>query len=255
MAVHSRLCKPAGTRPVMSSSKSNKADTARTAILGVVSLIVAAILGIGIYTVFFADAAVDGNFAEGTHYRTLETPLRQRSGAPIPVWEFFSYGCVHCKNFDPLIEAWKPSLADDVAFERKPAAFSPVWELLGRAYYTLDEMGTLDAQHSRLFRAIHDEGRQFLSAQMLADFCTSSDADAERFMTLFNSESVQRRMRRAQSQMREAGVNSVPTLVVAGKYIIDSRISRAQSLKVVEYLIDKERTDRGAATSGSSSSE
>lgn len=234
------------------SSKSDKADTARTAILGGVSLVVAAILGIGIYTIFFADSAIDGDFAEGTHYRTLAEPIRQRSGAPIPVWEFFSYGCVHCKNFDPLIEAWKPSLAEDVAFERKPAAFSPVWELLGRAYYTLEEMGTLERQHSRLFRAVHDEGRQFLSAQMLADFCTSSEADAERFMTLFNSDSVQRRMRRAQSQMRESEVNSVPTLVVAGKYVIDSRISRAQSLKVVEYLIDKERSERAGASSSDS---
>lgn len=230
------------------AQKSDKATRARNLILGFTSLLIAAILSYGLYTVYFAGAPADGEFVEGTHFEIIENPIPRRPTEPISVYEFFSYGCVHCKNFDPLIEAWKETLPEDVAFERKPASFNPIWEMLGRTYYTLIELDTLDRNHQRLFRAIHDNGRQFLSAQMLADFCTDSDADSERFLEVFNSAGVRRQMSAATEQMRQLGVNAVPTLVVAGRYAVRREVGRAQSLEVVNYLLERERNaDQGGS--------
>lgn len=224
------------------AQKSDKASRARNLILGFTSLLIAAILSYGLYTVYFAGAPTDGEFAAGTHFDIIENPLPRRPTEPISVYEFFSYGCVHCKNFDPLIDAWKETLPEDVVFERKPASFNPIWEMLGRTYYTLIELDTLDRNHQRLFRAIHDNGRQFLSAQMLADFCTDSDADSAEFLEIFNSAGVRRQMTAAAEEMRALGVNAVPTLVVAGKYAVRREVGRAQSLDVVNYLLELERT-------------
>ena len=60
--------------------------------------------------------------------------------------------------------------ADNVTFVPSPVIFSPIWEILAQSHYALDSIGALEANHDRLFRAIHDSGRQFLTPEMVADF-------------------------------------------------------------------------------------
>ncbi|MEQ8859841.1 MAG: thiol:disulfide interchange protein DsbA/DsbL [Pseudomonadales bacterium] len=215
----------------------------RNAIIGVVVAIVILVLG---YGTLYSTGVTEGEYQAGTHYEIIEGAKGRRPGAPIQVREFFSYGCVHCRNFDPLIEEWKNNLPDGVEFERTPAAFSPVWTLLGQAYVTLDELGALEENHERMFRAIHDNGRQFLSAEMIADYIDGNGVTRDEFLRAFDSPAVRSRVRQAEREQRELGIAAVPTMVVDGKYRIGMQVGRKTALDVVDHIIAMER----AADSG-----
>ena len=100
----------------------DKVETTRNAIFGVIIAIGVALVGLGIY--LSSGLAQNATPTEGEDYALIENADRIRIGDPINVYEFFSYGCVHCRNFDPELEEWLVTTDEDVAFSRKPAAFS-----------------------------------------------------------------------------------------------------------------------------------
>ncbi len=201
------------------------------------------VVGVMIWGLFYSTGVVDSaEIREGDHYRTVENPPRRRAGGPIVVTEFFSYGCIHCRAIDPLIEDWRADLADGVEFERAPVAFSPEWAILGRAYLALEQTGALAANHERIFRAIHDNARRFLSAEQVADFVDGNGVSKEAFLVAYNLPAVQRTMARNDARQRRLGVNSAPTLTVADKYVVSMGFGRRRSLQVVDHLIALERS-------------
>lgn len=226
------------------SRKERQVVRTRNTIIGVVVAIVVLVLG---YGTLYSTGVTEGDYQAGTHYEIIEGAKGRRPGAPIQVREFFSYGCVHCRNFDPMIEDWKDSLPEGVEFQRTPAAFSPVWALLGRAYVTLDELGALEQNHERLFRAIHDNGQQFLSAEMIADYVDGHGVSRDEFLREFDSPTVRSRVRQAERDQRALGISAVPTLVVDDKYRIGMEVGRKTALDVVDHIIAIERAADGGS--------
>jgi thiol:disulfide interchange protein DsbA len=224
----------------MSKKKDTKVIRTRNTILIFVCIVVAAVLG---YGTIYSTGVTQGQFLEGEHYRVVDAAERRRPGADITVTEFFSYGCVHCKNFDPMVEEWKASLPEGVTFDRSPVAFSPVWTLLAQTYLTLDYLDILDQNHTRLFRRIHDRATQFLSAEQIADFVDGNGASKEEFLQAFNSPEVRRQLREADVAQRRIQINSVPTLVVADRYVINMDNGRKVALEIAEYLIAREKAE------------
>ncbi len=209
----------------------------RNSILGVVALIAIAILGYGTYISFGLD---EGEIAEGKDYRVIDNPRPSRPGEPIEVVEFFSYACVHCKTFDPVIESWAEEQGADVAFRRAPATFSPQYALLSQTYFTFEQAEVLDQHHTRLFRAIHDSGRQFLRPEDVADWVDGRGISADEFMRVFNSPDVRQAMRDADRDQLAYRISATPQLVVAGKYVVGMTGGQRRALDVVDYLIAKE---------------
>ena len=228
----------------MTSRTDKKVVRARNAIIAFAALV--AILLIG-YGAIYSTGITEGEFLAGEHYRVIEDPPRRRTGEPIMVQEFFSYGCIHCRNFDPLLDDWRATMPEGVTFRRSPVTFSPVWQLLAQSYYALERLGAVQANHLRLFRAIHDNGRQFLSADMVADYVDGNGTTKEEFLRAFNSPEVRREMRDADAAQRKFVITSVPTLVVGGKYVVNMDVGRKASLDVVAHLIALEF---GAAPAG-----
>ena len=211
----------------------------RNSIIGGVAVVVAAVL---VYGIIYSTGATDsGEIAAPEHYRLIEEPLRRRPGDPIVVTEFFSYGCIHCWNFEPLVADWHRDLPDDVRFERSPVAFNSVWANLARAYVALEQIGALDANHERIFRAIHDNGRQFLSREQIADFVSRRGTDRQAFLDAYNSAAVRRRVAMQDAQQRRFAISVTPTMVVAGRYAVTMSTGRRRALDIVDYLIDLER--------------
>ena len=227
----------------MTSRKERQVIRTRNYIIAVVVAVVVIVLG---YGTLYSTGIGEGEYQAGTHYELIENAKGRRPGEPIQVREFFSYGCIHCRNFDPMIEEWQETLPDDVEFERVPVVFSPVWALLGRTYATLEELGALERNHDRLFRAIHDNGRQFLSAEMIADFVDGYGVTREEFLRTFESPAVRQRMRQAERDQIDLGIRAVPTLVVDDKYRIGMEVGRKVALDVVDHIIAMERSgDQG----------
>jgi len=226
----------------MPTRKQRQVIRTRNTIIGVVAAIVILVLG---YGTLYSTGVTEGEYQAGTHYEIIEGAKGRRPGEPIQVREFFSYGCIHCKNFDPLIEDWQEDLPDGVEFTRTPVAFSPVWSLLGRTYVALDELDALAQNHGRLFRAIHDNGRQFLSPEMIADFVDGYGVSREAFLREFDSPAVRSRMRQAERDQTELGIRAVPTLVVDDKYRVGMDVGRKVALDVVDHIIAMERSQDG----------
>ena len=102
--------------------KADKVETTRNAIFAVIIAIGAAMVLAGIY--FSSGLALNATPEDGDDYALIEDSDRIRVGDPITVYEFFSYGCVHCRNFDPILEEWLETAPDDVDFARKPPNIS-----------------------------------------------------------------------------------------------------------------------------------
>lgn len=231
----------------MTNRKEQQVKRLRTTIIAAAAALAVAVLGYGI---LYSTGVTEGEYRAGTHYELIEGAARRRPGAPIRVREFFSYGCIHCRNFDPLIEDWKATLPEGVEFERTPVAFSPMWTLLAQAYLALDEVGALAQNHERLFRAIHDNGRQFLSPEMLADYVDGHGVSRSDFLRAFNSPSVRRKVQEAESDQRRMQIASVPTMVVDDRYRINMDMGRKTALDVVDHLIATELSEAAKPSSG-----
>ena len=221
------------------SAKNLKVRRAQLLILGLLGLLGLLFVGLGIfYSSGISNSAVP---QAGVDYELIADADPSRTGSTIRVDEFFSYGCIHCRNFDPELDEWLQTIPEDMLFARRPAAFSPSWATLGQGYLALEYARALSGNHQRMFRAVHDERRQFSSGQDMADYLDGTDFSAEDFMRAFNNPSVARALSRAERDMRRYAIRSVPTLIVAGKYRIDMGNGTQRALAVADYLIELER--------------
>ena len=221
------------------AAQERKVNRLRNGIIGFAVLLAVAV---AVYGLLYSSGVTEsGDIVEGEHYRVIDDPLRRRPGAPIVVTEFFSYGCIHCKNFEPLVAAWQHGLPDDVRFERAPVSFNAAWALLAQTYFALEAAGGLEANHERFFRAIHDNGRQFLSVDDVADFVAGRGVERQAFVDAFNSPEVRRRQAERNALSRRFEIAGTPTVVVAGRYAVTMDAGRRQALKTVDHLIGLER--------------
>jgi protein dithiol oxidoreductase (disulfide-forming) len=215
----------------------------RNLAIGFVAAVVVAIVVGGVY--YGTGVGAPGEWVEGTHYRVLPNAAADDPGRPIRVSEFFSYGCVHCRNFEPLIDRWHAAQPEDIVLERVPVAFSPTWRLLAQAYYALEAADALGANHDRLFRAIHDNNREFASAESIADFVAGRGVDRDEFLRLMQSPAVRRAVRQAEDKVGDYRITGVPSLVVHDRYVLMmGNVSRRDALRLVDDLVLRIREER-----------
>ncbi len=182
-------------------------------------------------------------FEEGTHYVELQIPVNTRTPDKIEVAEYFSYGCPHCFEFEPMINQWKSGLPADIVFKRTPAVWNRDYEIYAQTYYTLEALNVLDTMHAPVFRAIHMERRRLNDPELMAKFFGEFGVDPVDFAKTYASFGVRASVQQAEALGRAYRARGVPTLIVNGKYRIESTMagSNANMLRVVDFLIEKER--------------
>ncbi len=198
-------------------------------------------------------SAQAAEFQEGVHYQRLPVPVETEDATKVEVVELFSYACIHCKNFDPTLEAWRAEQADDVLFRRVPAIFNETWELLAQAFYAAEVLGIGEKVHHPIFRALHDRGVNLANPSLMAAlFQEVGEVAPEEFTQVFNSFSVRSRVQQADAHGRAYRVTGVPTLIVDGVYRVDGKMAgnNTKMLEIVDFLIAERRAagqpDRGS---------
>ena len=89
-----------------------------------------------------ASPAQAQQLATGRDYNVIEPAMVTDEPAKIEVLEFFSYGCPHCNDLNPLLVKWAAKQPADVAFRRVPVGFgNPYYQLMARLYYSLEALG------------------------------------------------------------------------------------------------------------------
>ena len=183
-------------------------------------------------------------YEEGTHYVALQIPIKTRDPAKVEVAEYFSYGCPHCYQFEPMINAWKSSLPADVEFGRTPAVWNKDYQVYAQTYLALEAMGELNKVHTTIFQAIHADRRRLNDPQLMARFLGELGIDPEAFAKSYSSFGVRASLQQADARGRAYRSTGVPAIIVNGKYRVEGAMagSNANMLRIVDFLIEKERS-------------
>jgi len=195
-----------------------------------------------------ADEAAKKTYVEGTDYDLIAPPVRSIDSGKIEVAEFFWYGCSHCYAFEPALAEWKKTLPADVSFRGIPAIWQPKMELHAKAYYTAEALGVLETMGLVLFKAMNVDKKPLATQKEIAALFTANGVAEADFNKAFTSFGVDSQVRQAVAIAKAAQITGTPALIVNGKYHVSGRKagSQAEMLKVVDFLIDKERAAKGS---------
>ena len=194
----------------------------------------------------FAVAAPAQELQEGKQYVRLKNPAPVTTGKKIEVLEFFSYGCPHCADLEPEMQAWMKTLPPDVEFRRVPVMFQERWIILGKIYYTLEALGDEQRLSPEVFAAIHKNGVNLTSDKAFFDWAASKGLDRKKVEDMFNSFAIAGKMNKAKTEAQQYNVQSVPMIVVDGKFVTatDKVGSHAALPAAINALVAKARTER-----------
>lgn len=187
-------------------------------------------------------------YLEGRDYVVMEKPVPTSTPGKVEVVEVFSYLCPHCYHFDPILAAWMKQQKPDVALVQIHASWSPAMEPYQRGFYTLEALKIKEKAHAAVFDAIHKSQKEFKDAQAWADFLAPYGVKKEAVIATYNSDAITKQLARSGELFRSYQISGTPEMVVDGKYRISTRFTGSQEdmLKVVQFLVNKARAERGA---------
>ena len=178
-------------------------------------------------------------FKEGVHYlRIVPTQPTQTADAEVEVAEAFWYGCSHCYDLDPYLESWrkqgKPAYVNLV---RVPVIWDDRTRMHARLFYTAELLNKLDELHAAIFREINVNNMPLDTAESVEAFFISHGVDKNAFDKAFSSFAVEASLKRAATFNRRFAIESVPTVIVNGKYLTD--VSKAGNQQALLSLINE----------------
>jgi len=155
---------------------------------------------------------------EGKQFRRLQPPLPSSPGK-IEVVELFMYTCPHCFKFDTPLSQWARAHAADVTLRRIAVGANTMTGLTQKMFYALQAMGVEEGLHTSVFSAIHVSGADVTSESGVFDLAARLHVDMGKFKQAYNSFAVSGKCSQANQMMHDTGIDSVPTLVIAGRFV------------------------------------
>lgn len=180
----------------------------------------------------------------GKDYTLISPAQPTEDAGKIEVLEFFSYGCPHCADFNPLVTAWAAKLPGDVVFRKVPITFGrAAWANIARLYYALKVTGDLDRLESDVFKAIHNDRINLFEEKPLLEWVAKKGVDQKKFAEAFNSFGVMSQVKRGDQMAQAYKIQGVPALAVDGKYLVGGKDFNEQ-LAIADKLIAKARSEK-----------
>lgn len=185
-------------------------------------------------------------WVEGQHYQVIAPPVAVGKTEDVVVTEFFWYGCGHCYTFEPMLTAWGKQLPEGAVVQPSPAVWNDPMRMHAKAFYIAEVLGVKAVMHPVIFDAMHVQRKRLVSRLELRDLFEDNGVDPDKFDKAFDSFGVDSQVRQADSRARSAKVSGTPTLMVAGKYLIETRGAGNQTnmLEIARYLVEKELAAR-----------
>jgi protein dithiol oxidoreductase (disulfide-forming) len=186
-----------------------------------------------------------GALAQGGPYTEVAPPIPVESGSKIEVAEFFWYGCIHCYNLEPNIEAWLKRMPADVQFRRIPAVFNQRMAEDAAIYYSFESLGLLDKLHKPFFDAIHKGGLKTADRNSLGEWLGKNGVDVPKFSDVMKSFGVQSKVRRAAQHTVASKIDGTPAMLVHGRYAISAeQAGREGFMKAVDQVVEVARKQK-----------
>ena len=177
-------------------------------------------------------------------YEVLKNPKKRADTERVEVLEYFWFGCPLCFAFEPTINDWAASKPDYVDFVREAPPLNPAWAPHSKAFYASQVLGVQEEFFEPFFNAIHKDKKRLTSPKAIAKFAGTLGIEEEKFLKTMNSFAVDAKIRRAMDLARAAGINSVPSVVINGKYKTSGSLagSNDRVIEVINELAEKEHS-------------
>ena len=190
--------------------------------------------------------ALPQQFREGVHYQLITPAQSLPPNSKVDVVEFLWYGCETCFVIQPGLERWRSTRKDAIDYRRVPAVTNEGMIFMARAFYAAEVLGIVDKIHQPLFDAIHKYRRQLNSEQALAGFFEEHGVSEKDFLQAFRSSYVADKVRKARMMGKGYGIAGAPTIVINGKYRVDSSmvVSPEELISVIDFLVNKEAGEK-----------
>jgi len=194
-----------------------------------------------------------GKWVPGTNYTVL-LPAQPSDAPPgrVEVVEMFWYGCPHCYALEPHIVSWLETKPSYIDFVRVPVMWGDIHRSHARLFYTLQALGKLDQLNDKVFDEIHQKGDELYvqgdpKATMASQlhFAQANGISAAAFNNAYDSFGVQTDLQKADALGRRYQIDSVPTIVIDGKYKTDVGMAGgdAQLIQLIDDLAASEKHD------------
>ncbi len=186
--------------------------------------------------------------AEGIDYVLIAggQPFDPRTRG-IEVAEVFAYWCPHCAQFRAPLAAWEKTLPKGTHLTLVPSVGRD-GDVFPAAFFAAQSLGADARTHEAVFAAIHDNYTlpSNASEDELAGFYAGLGFDPAKFRAALQSPAVAEQLARARGFEDRAGIEGVPTLIVAGKYRVLAP-DYAGMFATARWLLDRELRQRAEA--------
>ncbi|MEY4040684.1 MAG: hypothetical protein RL233_215, partial [Bacteroidota bacterium] len=162
---------------------------------------------------------------EGFDYKVMPVPQPVETKGKVEVIEFFWYGCPHCYDFEPELNAWLKRQPKDVSFRKVPVAFRDDFMPHSQLFYALEAIGKSDALNDKVMYAMHKENKRLLNENEIADWVASQGVDRNTFLAAYRSFAVISKARAARQMADVYRIDGVPTIVMQGRYVTSPSIA------------------------------
>ena len=196
-------------------------------------------------TAFAACAEETPRYVEGKHYTVLNTPLKtnHRGDEIGEIIEFFSYGCIHCYNFEPAVDRFLAEKPDNIRFTQVPVMFNERQAPEVRAYYVILTKKLGHDAHKAVFDAIHKNRKSLRTDKAFAKFFADNfDMTEDQYMATAYSFGVDPMVNKSIYYTGNSGIGGTPTIMANGKYLIDSSAvgGNEMALYVAKWLVERD---------------
>ena len=181
--------------------------------------------------------------------KPLNPPQPVESDGKVEVLEFFAYGCIHCANLEPSLEAWAKKQPADVKVKRIPSPALAMGIDSTILYYSLEALGQLDRLHAKIFEAVHLQKEVLGNPAILNKWLEKNGVDPKKYEEVQKSFSVVTKVKRAQKMVGDYQISATPMLVVNGRFLVEQASGGAPAMfATIDQLVAQARAMSKAAS-------
>lgn len=184
-------------------------------------------------------------FTPGKEYLVVR-PQVPMERTPVIIHDFFAYTCPHCLTFAPVMAEYAASIAQDASVKviRVPVAWNATYDVFPRTYFAFEALNRMQDLHMPFWEWVIKEEHDWKDAAAMGkdvnQWVISHGVDADLWQRTTTSFSVVAKVRQSFALWQSYGVDSTPSVGVAGRYLTAPHLAgtRRRTIEVLKELVE-----------------
>ncbi|MFP3637510.1 DsbA family protein [Paraburkholderia sp. SIMBA_054] len=162
--------------------------------------------------------------------------------------EYYFFDCPHCMSFDPALQAAIEAEGNAVHVRRIPVGSGDLLTRHAALYYALAQMGKAEGLRHEIYATLQADGHALDTDEKTIAWVKAQGIDGAEFERVYHSAAVKDAIAAGHAEMVRAGITTVPTLVVGGKWVVSPTTAggETRALEVMKGRIEAARLSPGA---------